>query len=205
MKSLSGSAQALFLQTRYCWLTQLVRLLSNCLKVVRNFKLAGELRTVERIAGELGQLRRLLRVDRLCMVIRDYFGSMRKERLSGLDYFMLLFRALLLFEDCSDALAFLVQLGVLRGGPGRLALLRRRVADLYFVECLGWLLYHSYEWWGSKPEEGGRRSRMVVARYLLDATTSHNDFSGRRTELSGKTVSILGLMSSLINLYLIWK
>ena len=37
---------------------------------------------------ELGQLRRLLRVDRFCLVVRDYVESGKKEEMSGVDWFM---------------------------------------------------------------------------------------------------------------------
>jgi len=148
-------------------------------------------------------LRRLLRVDRLCMVTRDYCGLLRKERLGGLDYFMIVFRAVILMEDCTDVRAYLLQMGVIRseGLPG----MRRRVADLYFLECIGWLIYYSYEYVKAESDEAKNRNKLAVVRYVLDIVISHNDFSGRKMELSNKAVSILGVISSLLNLYLVWK
>lgn len=81
---------------------------------------------------EIGQLRRLLRVDRFCLVVRDYVESVKKEEMNGFDWFMVAFRALLLLEDCSDMLAYLIQIGVIGGRKG-LPLLRQRVADCYFL------------------------------------------------------------------------
>lgn len=103
----------------------------------------SNLRPAERISAELGQLRRLLRVDRICLVVRDYWMSANKEKLGGKDYFMTAFRAVLLLEDCSDVTAYLLQLGVLQC-KGLLGQLRRRIADLYFLECVAWLFYHVY-------------------------------------------------------------
>lgn len=138
------------------------------------------------------------------MVIRDYWGCVIKERLSGLDYFMIVFRAVIVMEDCSDALAYLIQLKLVNW-EGALGELRKRIADLYFFECIGWLLYYSYEYVKADSEEGKRRNRIVIVRYVLDIVISHNDFSGRRMELGGKMISVLGVISSLLNLLLIWK
>lgn len=137
------------------------------------------------------------------MVTRDYCGLLRKERLGGLDYFMIVFRAVILMEDCTDVKAYLIQMGVIRSDG--LPEMRRRVADLYFLECIGWLIYYSYEYWKAESEEAKNKNKIAVVRYLLDIVISHNDFSGRRIEFSNKTVSILGVISSLLNLYLVWK
>ena len=79
------------------------------------------------------------------------------------------------------------------------------MADLYFLECIGWLLYYSYEYVKAESDEAKNRNRLAVVRYVLDIVISHNDFSGRKMELSNKAVSILGVISSLLNLYLVWK
>lgn len=182
---------------------KLVRLCSNLLKVARCFALTKNLKVAERLGLEIGQLRRLLRVDRFCLVVRDYVESVRKEEMSGVDWFMVGFRALLLLEDCSDMLAYLIQMGVINGRKG-LGLLRQRVADCYFLECIGWLGLYSYQLLKAKEEDRPKKATIVL-RYLLDSLTSHNDFSSRIHTLDPRLSSLLGLLSSLLNLCLIWQ
>lgn len=100
----------------------------------------------ERMSLELGQFRRLLRVDRLCLVGRDTLACLKKDRLMKKDYLMTIFRGVLVTLDCSDVLAYLIQLKVVKGGQILLQRLRRRVADLYFLECICWLFYYSHEY-----------------------------------------------------------
>lgn len=42
-------------------------------------------------------------------------------------------------------------------------------------------------------------------RYILDTVISHNDFSRRSFTLDPKITSSMALLSSLLNIYLIWK
>lgn len=79
----------------------------------------------------MGQLRRLLRLDRLCLIFKEYVGYLKKKRLSTFDRFMIVFRTMLLCEDIHDVIAFLIQLRVLKG-EGRIQQLRKTVADFYF-------------------------------------------------------------------------
>lgn len=46
----------------------------------------------------------------------------------------------MLVSDANDCFAYLMQLKVLK--EYKLTSLKRNVADLYFVECLGWLSYY---------------------------------------------------------------
>lgn len=152
---------------------------------------------------ELGQLRRLLRVDRFCLVVRDYVALGKKEEMSGVDWFMVAFRVLLLLEDCSDMLAYLIQMGVIGGRKG-LPKLRQRVADCYFLECICWLGLYSYQLLKAKEEDRPKKAGIVL-RYFLDSLTSHNDFSARIYSLDQRLTALLGLFSSILNLCLIWQ
>lgn len=152
---------------------------------------------------EIGQLRRLLRVDRFCLVIRDYVDAVKKEEMTGVDWFMVAFRALLVLEDCSDMLAYLIQMGVIRGRRGLLGL-RQSVADCYFLECIGWLGLYSYQMIKAKGADR-RKKATIVLRYLLDSIITHNDFSGRKHILDIRITTILGIFSSLLSLSLAWQ
>ena len=155
------------------------------------------------MSAEIGQLRRLLRVDRFCLVLRDYAEAVKKEEMGGLDWFMVGFRALLVLEDCSDMLAYLIQMGALRGRKG-LPVLRQRVADCYFLECVGWLGLYCYQLLKAKQEERPKKAAIVL-RYFLDSLISHNDFSGRRHSLDQRITAVLGVLSSLLSLGLAWQ
>jgi len=111
---------------------------------------------------------------------------------------------MLLFEDFQDVLAFLIQFKVIKG-ERKLAGLRKNVADLYFVECLGWLAYYLYEWWKGGDEELKEKNKLSVLRYLLDSVVSHNEFSRRKYTLNPKLACLVGLVSSVLNVYLVWK
>lgn len=156
------------------------------------------------MSAEVGQLRRLLRCDRLLMIIREYVNLSKKGKLSKLDKFMAIFKAMILLGDLSDLLAFLVQLGV-SAQSRLLPSLKKNVANIYFLECLGWLCYHIYEYRHSREEEGRQKNKMMVYKYLLDAITSHNDFSARTFSLDPRLCACLAFASSFLNLYLIWK
>lgn len=45
----------------------------------------------------------------------------------------------------------------------------------------------------------------MFVRYLLDAVTASNDFSYRKWSINPKIGAAIGTISSLLNLYLIWK
>jgi hypothetical protein len=55
---------------------------------------------------------------------------------------MIMFKIMLLFQDLTDISAYLIQLKVIKADH-LLADLRTRIGNLYFAECIGWLLYHS--------------------------------------------------------------
>ena len=53
----------------------------------------------------------------------------------------MIFKAMIFIEDLTDLFSFLVQLSVLKKDK-LLPNLRRNVANLYFLECMGWLAFH---------------------------------------------------------------
>ena len=174
------------------------------MKLLRNSSFIANLKPVEKVSAEIGQLRRLLRCDRVLMIVKEYVSMSKKGRLSKIDKFMLLFKAMILFSDLNDLLAFLVQLRV-SSKSHLLPTLRKNVANIYFLECVGWLCYHVYEYAHSKEEESREKNKMMIYKYLLDSVTSHNDFSGRMFTLDARLAACLGFASSFLNLYLIWK
>lgn len=174
------------------------------MKCGRNFNLCENLKGLEKFGSEIGQLRRLLRCDRLLMILREYTAFYKKERLSKVDKFMVLFKAMILFGDANDILAYLLHLRVLKNEK-IIPSLKRNVANIYFLECIGWLIYHSYEYIRSKDEESRYKNKMMMIKYVLDTFTSHNDFSQRLFTANPKIISTIGFISSLLNLYLVWK
>lgn len=100
-------------------------------------------------------------------------------------------------------LAYLIQMGAIRGRKG-LPGLRQRVADCYFLECIGWLGLYCYQMLKAKGEDR-RKKAAIVLRYLLDSIISHNDFSGRRHSLDLRITALLGVFSSLLNISLAWQ
>lgn len=98
--------------------------------------------------------------------------------------------------------AFLIQLGFRKGS---IVHLKKRIGNLYFLECLGWLINYIHEYSNSKNPEIKQRNLIVIVRYVLDSLISHNEFSMKRFNLDPKIVSILGLVSSMLNILLVWK
>jgi hypothetical protein len=72
------------------------------------------MKSIEQLASEIGQLRRLLRIDRLLLILRDYHGYLEKQTITFGDYYLLFFKALLVFEDMHDLTAFLIQLKIIK-------------------------------------------------------------------------------------------
>lgn len=65
---------------------------------------------------------------------------------------MIIFKAIILFGDLNDILAFLLQLKLIKK-ENLIPHLRKNVVNIYFFECLGWLIYHLYEHSRIKDEE----------------------------------------------------
>lgn len=87
---------------------------------------------MEKLSAEIGQLRRLLRCDRLLMIVKEYANLSKKGRLNKIDKFMIIFKAMILFSDLNDLLAFLVQLKV-TSKTHLLPTLKKNVANIYFL------------------------------------------------------------------------
>lgn len=138
------------------------------------------------------------------LIFKDYSNYYRRKKLSKFDYFLLVFKAMLFFEDSTDMKAFLIQLGVLKGSA-LVPAIKRRIANMYFLECLGWLVNYLHEYYRAENEEQRHRNAIVIVRYVLDSIISHNEFSLRCFTLEPKVTSILGVCSSILNIYLVWK
>ena len=115
--------------------------ISSIIKVLKAYKLAPSICSLDKISGEIGQIRRLLRIDRLMMLVKEFIGFFRKTKLTKTDKCMMLFKAMIMLEDLSDLLIFLIQLKVVKK-EHLSATLRTNLVNIYFLECMGWLAYH---------------------------------------------------------------
>ena len=88
---------------------------------------------------------------------------------------------------------------------GRMALLRKYVANIYFLECLGWLGYHCFLYAKADDEEEREKNKTMVCKYIMDSLTSQNDSSIRVLAIDPKISSLIGVVSSLLNISLVWK
>lgn len=111
------------------------------MKILKAYNLNSKIPASDKISGEIGQVRRLLRIDRSMMVIKWFTGCCRKEQINVTDKCMMIFKFMMLVEDLSDLLSYLIQLKVIQKDH-LLVRLRKTVANLYFLECMGWLIYH---------------------------------------------------------------
>ncbi len=86
------------------------------------------------------------------MIIKEQISNYRKGKLGKVDKAMVIFKLMILFSDLNDILSYLIQAKVVKNDKW-LPALRTNVANIYFLECMGWLFYHSYEYLRSKSEE----------------------------------------------------
>ena len=107
------------------------------------------------------------------MLIKELVTFSRKKKTSFSDKCMIIFKIMIFFEDVTDLRSFLIQLKVLRGQT-LLGDLRKRVAVLYFFECVGWFIYHSKEYYCGRSEEDKHKNKMVMLKYALDGCLAHN-------------------------------
>ena len=107
------------------------------------------------------------------MLIKDVVTFSRKKQTTFSDKTMLLFKIMILLEDLTDLRSFLIQLKLLRG-HSLLGDLKKRVAMFYFIECLGWFIYHSKEYCFCRTEEEKQRNKMGMLKYMLDGCVAHN-------------------------------
>lgn len=84
-----------------------------------------------------------MRYDRVLMVVKEHIGYIKKGRMTKIEKIMVFFKMMIIFGDFNDILAFFVQLKVVSNDK-LLPKLRKNVANIYFLECLGWLIYHLY-------------------------------------------------------------
>jgi len=138
------------------------------------------------------------------MLLKEFAAFSQKKQSSTSEKILILFKIMILLEDVTDLSAFLIQMKVLRGDH-LLGEMRKKVAVLYFLECLGWLIYYTREFYKSKTEEDRYRNKMAIAKYFLDGLCAHNELACRLFSLDPKVTSVLSLLSGSLNLYLVWK
>lgn len=117
---------------------------------------------------------------------------------------MAAFKGLILIGDICDIFAYLIKLNIFKDN-GKMAQLRKYVANIYFIECLGWLVYHSYLYLKAEDEEDMEKNKMMVSKYIMDALTSQNDSTIKVLAINPKVASLISVASSLLNLSLVWR
>lgn len=117
---------------------------------------------------------------------------------------MIMFKMMILMEDLTDLRSLLIQLRVLKGEE-LLGKLRQKVASFYFLECVGWFIYHAKEYYNAKTEEDEYKNKMAMLKYILDGLLAHNELPNKLFGMEPKNAAILSLLSGLLNVYLIWK
>jgi hypothetical protein len=117
---------------------------------------------------------------------------------------MIIFKIMILMEDLADLRSFLIQLKILKGDH-LLGTLRQKVASFYFMECLGWFIYHGKEYYKAKTEEDEYKNKMAMLKYILDGLLAYNELGSKLFTVSPKNTAILSVLSATLNIYLIWK
>lgn len=140
----------------------------------------------------------------MLIISKEYQHLSSKQHISKADGLMATFKALILIGDICDIIAYLMQLKIFKDN-GKMALLRKYVANIYFLECLGWLGYHSYHYLKADDEEGKEKNKAMIYKYVMDALTSQNDSTLKVVDIRPKLASMIGVASSLLNISLVWK
>lgn len=140
----------------------------------------------------------------MLIIAKEYRHLSSRQHISKTEALMAIFKALILAGDICDIIAYLMQLKVFKEG-GKMALLRKYVANIYFIECLGWLGYHGCLYLKAEDEEGREKNKAMIYKYVMDALTSQNDSSLQVIPLSPRLASLIGVTSSLLNISLVWK
>jgi hypothetical protein len=83
------------------------------------------------------------------MILKEFSLFSKKGNPTMVEKYMILFKTMILLGDLNDITAYLIQLNIISNKP-ILASLKKNVANIYFLECLGWLIYHIYEYKQSK-------------------------------------------------------
>ena len=98
------------------------------MKHIWNFEI--NLKKLNPLLKELGQLRRLLRINRLGFSYKELASLWLKEKWSRRNLFDIFFKLLMTFTDINDLLAYLMQLKLIP--EVKLATLRKNTMDFYF-------------------------------------------------------------------------
>lgn len=135
--------------------------------------------------------------------------SWRQSKRGVIDF---LFRVYVLFSDINDIAHYLHYIKLL-DNPKLQIELRTLNANFYFLECVVWLLLNIHDYMHAGDDVKRRNEKLLyIVKYILDVLVSshstqisHNDFSRSLFKLDPKLTSIMGLLSSLLSLYIAWK
>jgi hypothetical protein len=69
---------------------------SSVLKVLRSYNLTSKVLLLDKFSAEITQIRRLLRIDRVTLLVKEYAAFFKKKELSGIDKFIIIFKTMIL-------------------------------------------------------------------------------------------------------------
>jgi hypothetical protein len=124
---------------------------SSVLKVLRSYSLTSKVSSLDKLSAEIMQIRRLLRVDRLTTLVKEFTSYLKNKDLKTSDKFMIMFKVMIMIQDITDLYSLFIQLKVIKK-EHLLVSLRKRLANLYFMECIGWLMFHLREYFKSSTK-----------------------------------------------------
>ena len=107
------------------------------------------------------------------MLLKEFACFSKKKQSTTTEKLLIIFKIMILLEDVTDLSAFLIQMKVLKGDH-LLGEIRKKVAVLYFLECIGWLIYFTSEFYKSKTEEDRYKNKMAMIKYFMDGMCAHN-------------------------------
>lgn len=159
----------------------------------------------DKLTTQITQLRRLLRINRVLILMKDFISYIHKTKKNRRDIFEIFFKSVMLFCDINDILLYLMQLNIIR--ERGINTLKKNIANFYFFQCCLWVIQQIYDLYikNNQTKEQLQTRKINILKYSMDTMISHNDFSGKLFSIEQKNSCVLGLISSIIGFVLICK
>ncbi len=84
----------------------------------------------DKLTAQITQLRRLLRVNRVLILMKDFISYIHKKQKNRRDIFEIFFKSVMLFCDINDILLYLMQLNIIQ--ERGINTLKKNIANFYF-------------------------------------------------------------------------
>lgn len=84
----------------------------------------------DKLTTQITQLRRLLRINRVLILMKDFISHIHKTKKNRRDIFEIFFKSVMLFCDINDILLYLMQLNIIR--ERGINTLKKNIANFYF-------------------------------------------------------------------------